>query len=71
MRRFLAYLGVEFRDPHQQALQKLKQRRAEQIAAYQDGESIADLATSVGVGPMKMSGFLVAQGVELRHDSGR
>lgn len=70
MRRFLASRGVEIRDSHRQAREKLGRRGAELVAAYRDGGSIVALAASAGVAPSTMSAFLVAQGARLRHDRG-
>lgn len=68
--RFMAARGVTIRDRHRRVLDKLEQRRAELVAAYQGGETLSVLAARAGVSSRTLSAFLVDQGVRLRHDHG-
>lgn len=68
--RFMAAQGVELRSRHQRVQDRLDRRRADLVAAYRDGATIALLAAEAGVTPRTLSAFLVAQGVRLRHDHG-
>lgn len=68
--RFMIARGVVLRSRHQRVQDRLERRRAELVAAYQDGETLAVLAARAGVSSRTLSAFLVAQGVRLRHDHG-
>ncbi|MEN6342194.1 MAG: hypothetical protein ABFC89_06490 [Methanospirillum sp.] len=68
--RFMTAQGVVLRGRHQRVQDRLGRRRADLVAAYQRGATIAVLAAEAGVTPRTLSAFLVAQGVRLRHDHG-
>ena len=68
--RFMAAHGVELRSRQQRVQDRLGRRRADLVAAYQQGWTIAVLAAEAGVSHRTLSAFLEAQGVRLRHDRG-
>ena len=66
----MAAHDVVLRGRHQRVQDRLGRRRAELVAVYQNGGTLAAMAAEVGVSPRTLSAFLVDQGVRLRHDHG-
>jgi len=63
-------LEPALRNRHRYVREEFDGRGAELIAAYEAGAPIAALAAEAGVCRTTISNFLVAHGVQLRHDRG-